>query len=218
MNERYAWAGNGRGGEEFLNLLSGGSTASVVIALPPFEEANRTRSLAATIARALHAAGFAVATPDLPGTGDSLLPTAAARLEDWRTALAAAAAALPGRVHGVSVRAGALLDVDADLVSRWMLSPQGGASLVRELERQRQLGDGMVGGNAVADEMLAALATAEPAATGPLRTVRLASEAQPADRVVDAPPLWRRAEPDNDPALAALLADDIADWIAACEA
>lgn len=214
MNERYAWVG----GEELLHLLPGTGNASAIIALPPYEEANRTRALAATIARALNGRGLTVAIPDLPGTGESLLPTSAARLEDWCNAYAAAAAAMPGHVHGVSIRAGALLDIDADLASRWMLSPQGGASLARELERQRQLGEGLIAGNMVAGELLAALAAAEPAVTGPIRTVRLASEAKPADRTIDAAPLWRRAEPDNDRALAALLADDIADWIAACEA
>ena len=214
MNDTYTWAG----GEELLHLLPGSRDASVIIALPPFEEANRTRALAAAIGRALNGRGLTVAIPDLPGTGESLLPTSAARLEDWCSAHAAASAALPGRVHGVSIRAGALLDTDADLASRWMLSPQGGASLLRELERQRQLGEGLIAGNVVADELLAALATAEPAVTGPIRTVRLSSETKPADRVVDAAPLWRRAEPDNDPALAALLADDIADWMAACGA
>ena len=52
----------------------------------------------------------------------------------------------------------------------------------------------------------------------PRRVVRLSSDPAPADRHVDASPLWRRAEPGDNPALAELLADDIAAWIAACEA
>ena len=35
----------------------------------------------------------------------------------------------------------------------------------------------------------------------------------PADIKVEGAPLWRRAEPDNDPMLAALLAGDIVDWV-----
>ena len=35
---------------------------------------------------------------------------------------------------------------------------------------------------------------------------------------IDAAPLWRRAEPGDDPTLVQRLADDIAGWIAACEA
>lgn len=218
MSDRYAWAGSGGGGEELLHLLPGKASNSVIMALPPFEEANRTRALAATIARDLNARGLTVAIPDLPGTGESAATTIHARLIDWRAAHAAAARALPGRVHGIAIRAGALVDTDADLASRWLLSPQGGAALVRELERLRQLGDGLIAGNAVSDTMLDQLSEAELPVIGAIRTIRLASEAQPADRKVEAAPLWRRAEPDNDPALAALLAEDIAEWIAACEA
>lgn len=215
MNDRYAWAE----GEELLHLLPGTSGASVIIALPPFEEANRTRALAADIARDLNTRGYSVAIPDLPGQGESLIPTADALLSDWRTAFAAAARALPGRVHGVAIRAGALIDADADLASRWLLAPQSGAALVREIQRLRQLGGGLSAGNAINDEMLDQLSLAEPPTLGVIRTVRLDGEPQPADRAtadrtIAAAPLWRRAEPDNDPALAAALAADIADWIA----
>lgn len=214
MNARYAWAG----GEELLHLRPGDAATSVIVALPPFEEANRLRAIMADVARRLNARGLTVAMPDLPGTGESLVATADARLADWRAAFGAAAAALPGRTYGVGIRGGALIDVEAELAGRWLWSPQGGAALARELARLQQLGDGMIAGNAVSDELLAELAGAEPAVAGSLRTVRLASEAQPADRKLDAPPPWRRAEPDGDPALAALLADDIAEWIAACDA
>lgn len=216
MSERYRWSANGAGGEELLHLQRGAGAASIIFALPPFEETNRTRAFAATIARKLNTQGFTIAIPDLPGTGESLLPTEAARLDHWRAGFAAAAAALSGTVHSVSVRAGTLLDLDAKVTSRWRLSPQDGASLARELERQRKLGDGFIGGNAVSEALLAALPGTESSTGGAVRVVRLAGENLSADRVVDAAPLWRRAEPDNDPALAALLADDIAEWIAAC--
>ncbi|MCU6455443.1 hypothetical protein LPN01_15280, partial [Sphingomonas sp. A2-49] len=52
----------------------------------------------------------------------------------------------------------------------------------------------------------------------PRRVVRLAGDPRAADRAINAAPLWRRSEPGNDPALAETLADDIAAWIAACEA
>ena len=63
--------------------------------------------------------------------------------------------------------------------------------------------------------MMAQLAKAIPA---PARTVRLVGDPRPADRAIEASPLWRRAEPGNDLALAALLADDIAEWVAHCAA
>ena len=50
-----------------------------------------------------------------------------------------------------------------------------------------------------------------------MRTVRLESDAKPADAKLPGSPLWRRAEPDNDIALAMALADDIAAWIRQCE-
>ncbi|MES2753524.1 MAG: hypothetical protein V4659_02555 [Pseudomonadota bacterium] len=201
-----------------LHLTPGTNGTSIIAALPPFEEANRTRALLATILRDLNTRGFTTALPDLPGQSESVVATEDARLADWRNAFAAAALALPGCVHAVTLRAGALVDIDAEVASRWMLSPQGGAALARELERLRQLGDGLAAGNKLADDLIAELNGAEPAITGPIRTLRLASEPQPADRTIDAAPLWRRAEPDNDPALAALLADDIAEWIATCGA
>ena len=213
MNERYAWAG----GSELLHLTPGTSGASIVAVPPPFEEANRTRALLATMLRDLNARGFATALPDLPGQGDSLWPTDAATLADWRAALAAAAATLGRPVHVVAVRAGALVDGDCDVASRWYLSPQGGDGLARELARLTDR-DGRVAGNRVSDTLRAELAGAEPSIVGPLRVVRLASENRAADRIVDAAPLWRRAEPDSDPALAALLAADVADWIATCGA
>ena len=57
-----------------------------------------------------------------------------------------------------------------------------------------------------------------PTVTGPVRTVRLATEAASADAKLEAAPLWRRAEPDNDLAFAQAVADDIAQWIATCAA
>ena len=213
MNERYAWAG----GSELLHVTPGTNGPSVIAAAPPFEEANRTRAFVATILRDLNARGFTTALPDLPGQGESLAATDAATLADWRSAFAAAAAALPRPVHVIAVRAGALVDGAADVASRWYLSPQGGDALARELTRLTD-DHGLVAGNDVAPELRGRLAGAEPATIAPLRIVRLASEKKPADRVVDAAPLWRRAEPDNDPTLAALLADDIAEWIATCGA
>ena len=51
----------------------------------------------------------------------------------------------------------------------------------------------------------------------PCRVVRLEGDSASADLHVAGSPLWRRAEPDNDPALALALADDLADWVRRCE-
>jgi hypothetical protein len=230
----YDWSG----GREAM-LRFGPTTGPIaILAMPLFEEANRLRAFAVTLCRRLAARGIATALPDLPGQGESLLPTEDARLEHWRAAFAAAANSLGASVHGVALRSGAVVDVEAALSSRWRLAPVAGAAALADLRRAAAAGTRargedvtlpinalaeapmLLAGNRIALPLFGALAEDDVVAeaTGiPLRTLRLASDRAPADRKVDAAPLWRRAEPGNDPALADTLADDIADWIARCE-
>lgn len=214
-------------------LRFGPATGPVVVAaLPLFEEANRTRAFAVTILRALSERGIASALPDLPGQGESLVPTHANDLGRLRAGFAAAAASLGAPIFTLAIRSGALLDSDAVAAGRYHLSPMNGADLRRELIRARQASAREAGeafdatvldtatepvelaGNLIAPAFFAALATAAPSANA--RTVRLETEAKPADAKLPGSPLWRRAEPDNDPAFAQRVADDIAQWIAAC--
>ena len=207
----------------------------VVVAMPLFEEANRTRAFAVTILRALAERGIAGALPDLPGQGESLLPTHATDLAKLRAGFAAAVAGLDGPAFAFAIRSGALLDADAAVAGRYHLSPMAGADLRRELVRARQASSREAGeafdpatlntatepvelaGNLIAPAFLAELATATPS-TDATRTVRLETEAKPADAKLPGSPLWRRAEPDNDPEFAARIADDIAQWLATCAA
>jgi hypothetical protein len=205
----------------------------VVVALPLFEEANRTRAFAVTILRALAERGIAGALPDLPGQGESLIPTHETGLVKLRTAFAAAVAGLEAPAFTLAIRSGALLDGDAAVAGRYHLSPMTGADLRRELVRARQASSREAGeafdpasldvatdpvelaGNLIAPALLAELPVATPV-TGIARTVRLETEAKPADAKLPGSPLWRRAEPDNDIAFANIVADDIAQWIATC--
>ena len=143
--------------------------------------------------------------------------------------------ATPPRIFTLAIRSGALLDADAAVTGRYYLSPMTGADLRRELIRARQASSREAGetfdpasldtasepvelaGNLITPAFLAELATAAPG-TQATRTVRLDTEAKPADAKLPGSPLWRRAEPDNDLALAAIVADDIARWIATCAA
>jgi hypothetical protein len=192
MIDHYDWAG----GREAM-LRFGPDTGPIVIAaLPLFEEANRTRAFMVTICRALAERGMGSAIPDLPGQGESLVPTEQTDLGDLREAY------------------------------RAQLTPQSGADLVRDLERVRQLSPGTsasetiapieIAGNRISHRFLAALADAKPWSGGDIRSARLTSDPQSADVKFDGAPLWRRAEPDNDPVLAQRLAEDIANWIATC--
>lgn len=211
--DHYDWSG----GREAMLRFGPDGGPTVVAALPLFEEGNRTRAAMVDVLRRLAARGIGCALPDLPGTGESLVATSEATLAMWRAAFAAACAAVGGAVHVVAWRGGALVDGEAMVASRWYLAPQSGASAVRELERVRALGGGEdVAGNLLSEAMLAGLAGAEPATLAPVRVVRLESDVRPADRKVAGAPLWRGVEPGTDAALQALVADDVADWVAAC--
>ncbi|MCA1197368.1 hypothetical protein K9B35_05270 [Sphingomonas sp. R647] len=211
-----------------------GTGPVVVVALPLFEEANRTRAFAVTILRALADRGIAGILPDLPGQGESLLPTHEATLAGLSEAFAAAVSSLGRSAYSLAIRSGTLLDGSALVVARYHLSPATGADLRRELIRARQASARESGepfdpasidtatdpvelaGNRIAPQLLTELATATPATTA-VRTVRLETEARPADAKIAGSPLWRRAEPDNDADFAARIAADIADWVATCE-
>ncbi|TXC70844.1 hypothetical protein FSB78_07745 [Sphingomonas ginsenosidivorax] len=219
-------------GREAQLCLGPQSGPVVLIAPALFEEANRLRAFTVAVMRGLALRGIGSILPDLPGTNESLVATQDARLDDWRTAFAAAVPPRP--TYGVAIRGGALLDGEADLVGRYHLSPPTGADVVRDLVRTRlaAVREGgaafdpadidppgppiVLAGNAVARDLLVALKTAEPSPAE--RVVRLDGDLRPADRVFAGRPLWRAAEPDTDPALAAAIAEDIADWIARCAA
>ena len=131
MIDRYDWPG----GTEAMLRFGPATGPVVVLALPPFEEANRTRTLMVSVLRQLAEAGIGGAIPDLPGQGESLVATEDATLADWRAAFAACVATLPQPRFAASIRAGALVDGQADVQARWSLSPQTGAELSRELHR-----------------------------------------------------------------------------------
>lgn len=230
MIDHYDWAG----GREAM-LRFGPATGPVVVAaLPLFEEANRTRAFAVTILRALAERGIAGALPDLPGQGESLVRLETVKIMQMRDAYQSVVDSFECPAYALGIRSGALLDTLALLNGRWHFTPQHGPELLRELKRVRQpapsgVSDSSwwaaedvteIGGNLLSVDLLAELTSISPfveADLVALRTVRLESDPRPADLKVVGAPLWRRAEPDNDIALATLLADDIAAWVRTCE-
>lgn len=227
MIDHYDWAG---GREAVMRFDAAGPV--VVLALPLWEEANRTRTFAVRLLRLLAARGIAGALPDLPGQGESAIPTHYAMLAGWRAAFAAAVAHVaPDRpVHALAIRGGALVDNQAAVASRWHLAPAGGEALLRELLRasaatgaaididlndhRDDRGPVTLMGNRVSRPLMRDLAAASPVRDGAVRVVRLVTDPAVADRKVEGAPLWRLAEPGDDPALAETLADDIAGWLA----
>ncbi len=231
MITHYEWDG----GREAMLRFGPPVGPVVLLAMPLFEEANRTRAFAVSLLRALGELSMAAMLPDLPGTNESLKETSAATFAEWQAAFSAAAisASRHGQVHAASIRGGALLDRTAKVKSRWHFAPVAGEALVRDLFRARQIGNPAAAGNSatididgpaielagnmISPALLADLRLASPASGGLVRTLRLHDDAMPSDRAVEGTPLWRRSEPDNDLPLAGLLAADLAAWVRRCE-
>ncbi len=227
MIDHYRW----RGGEEAVLAFGQADWPTLLILQPLFEEANRTRNILAQSMRIL-ASDFGVASilPDLPGTGDSLVPTADVRWHDWTDAVGAVAAQINGPLHTVAVRGGALLDQHANAQFRWRLQPATGASLLRDLVRATALSSGekssvvadrarsdgaMLAGNMIHPSLYQAIESATPD-PAPARVVRLDDGPEPADYRPGAVAVWRRAEPVNDPTLVRVIVDDILYWLGQC--
>ena len=218
--------------EQVLRLGPAGSDPRVLIVPPLFEEANRLRRTLLLMMRALADWGIASLLPDLPGQNESAVPTVAADLNQWRDALAAVVTAEPGPILIASLRGGALIDDGADAAGWWRLAPVPGANLLRTMLRARVASDreagidscidGLIGtaghsplllaGNLLSPAMVEQLQEAVPVETDPLCTVALGSGASD----VAGTPLWLRAEPGEDAAMAAAMAESIYGWMSAC--
>lgn len=207
-----------------------------ILILPPlFDEANRLRRTLVLMMRALSARGHAVMLPDLPGQGDSLLPSASASLRLWREALTRFATAQSGPLVVASWRGGALIDDAAvNAIGWWRMAPQGGASIVKTMMRTRIAGDKEAGRVTSADDlraaaadgpvelagyrlsgtMIAELEGAKPADVSPLRSLSLGA----GDGQMVGSALWLRAEPGEDKAMALAMAADISAWSLSCAA
>lgn len=203
-------------------LRFGPADGPVVVAAPAlFEEGNRTRAFLVRILRLLAEQGVGGVLPDLPGQGESLVPTCEARLANWRSAFAALVATQSGPALIFAIRGGALVDADVNGRVRYHLSPVSGASLLRDLDRSRRVNAAsarapLFGGNDLSDDLVSDLNMATPSAAD--RTVRLDTDPRPADLKLPGRPLWRGSEPDVDEPLAAALAEDVAAWVRACAA
>lgn len=217
--------------EHILRIDPAGTPRATILIVPPlFEEANRTRRTLVLAMRALAAEGFTAALPDLPGQNESLVPLEQVDLERWQGALADAASGIAGPVIVASFRGGALIDHKAKATAWWRLAPAGGASLLRTLMRARVSADREAGvtssleslqeqaqtaplllaGNRLSPAMTAQLGTSEVRPVEPLRSIGLGADG------IAGTPLWLRAEPGEDAAMADAIAADIAAWSMTC--
>ncbi|HYD11933.1 MAG TPA: hypothetical protein VEC11_03705 [Allosphingosinicella sp.] len=209
------------GGRAEWLMRIGAEDAPAILFVPPlFEEMNRTRALLAAVMRRLAAEGFGCWLPDLGGTGESGAALADMAWGDWRhdvTAAAAYVAEKAGKPLTAAMRGGVLLDDAATARGHWRFAPVDGLALQRDMVRAGLAGVEWAG-YAPSDALKAGLAGATAAAVSPLRTVRLATDAQAADLKLDGPALWRRSEPGTSEELAVALAADLAEWCRACAA
>jgi alpha-beta hydrolase superfamily lysophospholipase len=207
------------GGRQEWMMRIGAEDAPAILFVPPlFEEMNRTRALLADVMRRLAGQGFGCWLPDLSGTGESERGLGQVAWGDWRHDVTSAAAYVTGKAGKplvASLRGGALLDDGAAARGWWRFAPVDGLALQRDMVRAGLAGVEWAG-YAPSDALKAGLAGATPKEVAPLRTVRLDTDAQPADLKLDGPALWRRSEPGTSDALADALAADLATWSRAC--
>ncbi len=207
------------GGRQEWLMRIGAEEAPAILFVPPlFEELNRTRALLAAVMRRLAVQGLGCWLPDLSGTGESERDLGDVAWNDWRHDVTAAASHVTekaGKPLVASLRGGVLLDDAAGARGWWRFAQVDGLALQRDMVRAGLAGVEWAG-YAPSDALKAGLAGATAAEVTPLRTVRLATDAQAADLKLDGPALWRRSEPGTSDALADSLAADLADWSRAC--
>ena len=209
---------SGAGRQEWLMRIGAEDAPAIVFVPPLFEELNRTRALIAGMMRRLAAQGFGCWLPDLSGTGESERDLADVAWDEWRHDVTAAVSYVTEKGSKplvATLRGGVLLDDAAAARGWWRFAPVEGLALQRDMVRAGLAGVEWAG-YVPSDALKAGLAGATAAEVAPLRTVRLATDAQPADLNVDGPALWRRSEPGTSDELADALAADLADWSRAC--
>lgn len=206
------------GRQEWLMRIGAEGGTAILFVPPLFEEMNRTRALLAAVMRRLAAGGFGCWLPDLSGTGESERALGDVAWADWRHDVIAASAYVTekaGKPLVASLRGGVLVDDGAAARGWWRFAPADGLKLQRDMVRAGLAGVEWAG-YSPSDALKAGLAGATAAEVAPLRTVRLATDAQPADLKLDGPALWRRSEPGTSDELAEALAADLAEWSRAC--
>ncbi|WP_088310774.1 hypothetical protein [Novosphingobium sp. B 225] len=191
-----------------------------VLVIPAlFDEGHKLRRLCVEVMRRLDASGIDSMLPDLPGTGESEQELSAIALEDWASAMSAAANTF-GATHVLAVRGGGLLLPEG--LPGWHYGPVKGASQLRTLLRARTLAAREAGreesvdtllteaqerGIELAGYRLSAAMTAGLQAALPVP--RMGVQVIEQD-MLGGSPLWLRAEPDDDAdqadALAAVIA------------
>jgi hypothetical protein len=204
--------------EEHAVVFDRTRAVRLLIVPPLFEEMNRTRRMLVETQRQLDGWGVDSMLPDLPGCNESQQAFSAQSLGSWRDAMAAAARHFAA-THVLAVRGGAL--VFPTRLPGWVLEPQKGASILRQLLRARVLSAKEAGREENSAELLehgrnhglelagyrlsAALVAGLDAAVPQDEGQRLIRQSD-----LGGSALWLRSEPGEDPVQSAALARMIA--------
>lgn len=184
-----------------------------------FDEGHKLRRLCVDVMRRLDASGIDSFLPDLPGTNESEQDLAGIALEDWASAMSAAANTFAA-THVLAIRGGGLLLPEG--LPGWHYGPVKGASQLRTLLRARTLAAREAGREESADDLLAEAQERGIELAGYKLSAAMISglqQALPAPRsgikvieqeLLGGSPLWLRAEPDADAQQADALAAVIA--------
>jgi len=218
--------------KELCLSLAARSGRRVMLVPPLFDEMNRMRKMLIDVMRSLEALEIASFLPDLPSTNESLLPLEQATLSDWQKALEACAQQHQIS-HIASFRGGALAVAEMQSADHWVFNPVKGGTILRTMMRTKVASDREAGlstslaelaarakagplelaGNIIGSDLFTQLNAAEIPTMKNQRIVRLESDNKPGDVQIPGTALWLRAEPDDDLAMSAAIAQDIAIWI-----
>ncbi|MGL5837173.1 MAG: hypothetical protein ACRCY3_01580 [Sphingorhabdus sp.] len=208
-------------------LCFGTGLARQILIVPPlFDEMNRVRRMLARAMRLLTERDVGSMLIDLPGCNESAADLSQQSLTSWTQATGMAASQL-GATHIASLRGGALVDHENMILPHWRLAPAKGASLRKTMIRTRIAGDREAGrtsteatllaeaqsgqvelaGNILGADMVADLESAVPRPVPQLTVRNLGTD-------IEGAPLWLRTEPQDDPAMSAAIAADLAAWSA----
>jgi hypothetical protein len=221
---RYHFEGH----DEFALCLGADHARQILIVPPLFDEMNRMRRVLAQAMRDLAARRVGTMLVDLPGCNESGAALEAHSLGSWRVAVAQAAGQL-GATHVAAIRGGALVADGTAQLPQWRLNPAKGASLLKTMIRTRIAGDKESGLSSSEAELMATARTGAielggnllgPAMVAELAATESAESNHVVSRIlgqdIAGSPLWLRAEPQDDPELAAAIAADLDSWSAAC--
>ncbi len=204
--------------DEYAVLFDRARPVRLLIVPPLFEEMNRTRRMLIETQRRLDGLGIDSMLPDLPGCNESAQAFSAQSLGSWRDAMAAASRHFVA-THVLALRGGAL--VFPTNLPGWVLEPQKGSAILRQLLRARVLSAKEAGAEENSTDLLehgrnhglelagyrlsAALVAGLDAAVPQDEGQRVIRQSD-----LGGGPLWLRSEPGEDPAQSAALARLIA--------